>query len=741
MILNNTSSPREIYDWVKENIAAISKEEELINIVNSNINGEILFNLTIDELSKKTNIHKDKINLILKKINDYNSVNTSLRESTFVEIQNENSSSSSSSSTTTSPSSSSPPIPKFIQDIINKNNNYENYNDDDSDGENNKNKEINILLLGNTGTGKTLFINSLINYLKYDSLKEMIEKSDNQTLATIPTIVSMRDTNNKPFNVQLGSVDNCEKEKHQQRKSITRVTQKYKIQVYGKTICLIDTPGIGDTDGIETDKKNFEMVLSEISSLSHLNAIAVVMKPNENRMNASFKFCLQELLCHLHQSARNNLFFIFTSSRNTLFRAGETEQLLELVVNKIKEKKGIEINLKDRMYFFDNECFNYVAVKHEGGVFSQIEESTYLLSWNQSIMSLSKLLKDIISTKPHDTQNTISINMSKKLIKEISYSMSQCIQNSNQNIKKLNEKKKEIQDGLGMELEQLRSILYMPFVNLKSYPLEGRKIICRNRSCIQLEKEVTTKDGQTKKLAFCTDSNKLNELYFSNNFNILGICKTCSKNNHTCHFTSHLNIDTVEEREEINVRDELISSQIETKEELLNAAHQIIGQLEKRKETYQQELEILEKASLDFSCFLFENSFIEINDEIEGYVQILIENEKLALLSTSLPSPSSTLTSNPIKNLESYLESHRKEVSQFKENLSKINNQTHCKDADEIKQLIDKIMNLEFSGKIITEILDSKKITSSFISRNENSTIKIQQTRTLFNFLKDSFNF
>jgi predicted GTPase len=83
-------------------------------------------------------------------------------------------------------------------------------------------------------------------------------------------------------------------------------------------IRLIDTPGIGDTRGIEQDKRNFADILSTLASFDKLHGILILLKPNSARLTLMFKFCVTELLTHLHRDAARNMVFGFTKSVKSL---------------------------------------------------------------------------------------------------------------------------------------------------------------------------------------------------------------------------------------------------------------------------------------------------------------------------------------------------------------------------------------------------------------------------------------
>lgn len=55
---------------------------------------------------------------------------------------------------------------------------------------------------------------------------------------------------------------------------------------------LIDTPGIGDCRGIEKDKENFDNILAFLTCYDKINAVVVLLKPNNARLTVAFKFCV-----------------------------------------------------------------------------------------------------------------------------------------------------------------------------------------------------------------------------------------------------------------------------------------------------------------------------------------------------------------------------------------------------------------------------------------------------------------
>ena len=162
--------------------------------------------------------------------------------------------------------------------------------------------------------------------------------------------------------------------------SATQFPQEHMIETNTTRFHLIDTPGIGDCRGIEKDKENFENILAFLTCYDKINAVVVLLKPNNARLTVAFKFCVLELLSHLHKSLVSNITFAFTNSRGTFYRPGDSLPVLK----ELLKKYNIEINLSPSNYFcFDNEAFRYLNLTlfYHGTFYS------YLNNSNQSIYS------------------------------------------------------------------------------------------------------------------------------------------------------------------------------------------------------------------------------------------------------------------------------------------------------------------------------------------------------------------
>jgi GTP-binding protein EngB required for normal cell division len=296
----------------------------------------------------------------------------------------------------------------------------------------NPNQERNILILGETGVGKSTWINGFANFQKYTSLEEAEREPELTSL--IPTEFTVCKQNFEEILVRTGSDGN---ETFASGHSATQACKIYTFtdEETGSRIRLIDTPGIGDTRGVEQDKKNFQNILSTIANLDEIHGICILLKPNEARLGVVFRFCIQELLTYLHKDAARNIIFCFTNSRGTFYRPGDTMRSLKKLLQKNNDVM-IPLNV-DTIYCYDSEAYRFLAaIKNEPPVtFDEGEFQSFVSSWDKSVAETWRMLQYIGSLKPHPVRSTMNLNQAKELVIKLARPLaeiSRLIQVSNQ---------------------------------------------------------------------------------------------------------------------------------------------------------------------------------------------------------------------------------------------------------------------------------------------------------------------
>ncbi|KAK5580661.1 hypothetical protein RB653_000684 [Dictyostelium firmibasis] len=582
-------------------------------------------------------------------------------------------------------------------DLKDENNSYQSINsfiDNEKD-------TIFILLIGISGVGKSTFINMVVNYIKYSCLQDAIDNETLDQIYNIASKVNIKDSDKKHI-ISLGSVDD-----YRVGSSVTQYPKKYKIILPdGKIICLIDSPGVGDPKGTLQDKKHFENILHEISSLKKLNAICILMRPNETRATVLFNYCLNELLLHLHTSAKDNIFFCFTHTRGTMFKPGPTKSILEEYLKFLKEQTNIEISLeKNKIFCFDNESFNYLTAKSNGVTnFSDDDRFEYGRSWDRSSKELSRLLVEISKVKPHDVANTVCINNARTMIIEFSQPMATCISNINSNINLLDLQIKKLKTQSIKE-----SLLYIPESVIQTEKIGKNHLICTKAGCNRKKEDVCKIDIPSKISWFSS-------LYWFDNFNFIGMCKLCnvSNNKSPCHFSDHCIICFKETSHIRMVPSSKKGKQKKKTNDQLKEEGEILHvEIEDRKKQLMFEYDTIKNSIVDFSVFFWNYSLVKINNFYEEYINIQIKNLLIQEDSEIL-----------VKKLKNHLKEYKLSVEECRKNIQEM--KAPVKSQKEIFETFDTLLNLPMVGYIIH---DQVKIKRESLTKCDSCVINIDSCK------------
>ncbi|UJR14418.1 hypothetical protein I4U23_001415 [Adineta vaga] len=247
---------------------------------------------------------------------------------------------------------------------------------------------INLLLLGPSGVGKSTFINAIVNYFHFDTLAKA---RSHHPIALMP--VSFIITEGHHFQERLitfGQQDPNE-DHHHPGQSVTQQCRSYVFSISNHTkIRIIDTPGMGDTRGIDQDDDNMQHILSFISNLSHINAVCILLKPNESKLNVVLRSYFTRLLGFLGEKVRENIVFCFTNTRSTFFAPGDTGPLLREML-KSSSIKNIPFE-KRNTFCFDSESFRYLIARENDVKFDDYQKQEYEQSWIKSSKESQRLI-------------------------------------------------------------------------------------------------------------------------------------------------------------------------------------------------------------------------------------------------------------------------------------------------------------------------------------------------------------
>ena len=246
---------------------------------------------------------------------------------------------------------------------------------------------INVLLLGESGVGKSTFINAFANYLYFDSLEKA---KTGQPVVVIP--VSFVMTTGEDFeehSVNFGEIDPNENH-NDVGQSVTQQCRAYLFRIAPeKKLRIIDTPGFADTRGFSQDQINMNTVFSFVKNLPHLNAVFLLHKPGGARLNPFLYACFTEIFEWFGEGLRDHLIFCFTNTRATFFVPGDTGPLLRSFL-KTFPVTNIPF-AKKNVFCFDSESFRYLVALQNHLTFDEIEEEDFVQSWTRSVDESERL--------------------------------------------------------------------------------------------------------------------------------------------------------------------------------------------------------------------------------------------------------------------------------------------------------------------------------------------------------------
>ena len=339
-------------------------------------------------------------------------------------------------------------------------------------------KETNILIMGETGVGKSTWINAIANYFSFPTLKHAIDAKD--VRVSIPCSLSFTSRTGNMQTISVGAESKNEVQETGQ--SATQMPRTYRFDIGKHLITLLDTPGIADVRGMEQDEINMENILGHLSHYDEIHGICFLLKANQSRLTAAFRFCVMELLRHLHKSVVDNIVFCFTHAGGKSRQQGDSLPTLDVL---LKGLKGPRIPFsKANQFFFENDSFKFLAGMKNGIEFTQQEIGDYSSSWEKSRKETNRLINHVKKLSPHPIKHTISLNNARRKILELSKPLTETATTIQANVDLANEKKLELKAS-EEEARTLQDQLYLDVFKLVHTRLEHPRTVCTDRSCVK----------------------------------------------------------------------------------------------------------------------------------------------------------------------------------------------------------------------------------------------------------------
>lgn len=495
-------------------------------------------------------------------------------------------------------------------------------------------KELNILILGETGVGKSTFINAFVNYLTFETLDEAIQHETLQSIIPCSFSTQYLDEEGRFHQEDIRVGQSADENDGSGGASATQATTVYRIQMGDMTVRLIDTPGIGDTRGIEQDHKNMADILTKLASFENLHGILILLKPNSARLTLMFKFCVTELLTHLHRDAAANMVFGFTSTRMTNYMPGDAFKPLQAL---LKKYEAVRISLTHKnTYCFDSESFRFLAALKQTGR-PMDNEDDFRRSWKRSEEESHRLLDYFQTLEPHLVKGTLSLNRARDLITKLTKPIAEIMDVINTTIRINEDHIKELADER-CKGDALKARLNFQKVNKATKNLDKPRTVCTESACtdrvpgavpgiptivykmhchkICYLTEVPREVAGTEALKHCAA--------FSG-----GKCNLCRHG-----WKSHQHVWYELENKLTTEKDPTVEKRLKNHESEIKIKEAAIKVLAQKLTEARGELKELEDAAAQFGLFLKMNSITAYNDEMIAYLDEQIKEAKQTLNET-----------------------------------------------------------------------------------------------------------
>ncbi|KAL4942382.1 hypothetical protein BDV06DRAFT_235473 [Aspergillus oleicola] len=489
-------------------------------------------------------------------------------------------------------------------------------------------REVNILILGETGVGKSTFVNAFVNYLTFSSLDDGLKDPKLNCIIPCSFTTQVVDNTGRMISEDVIVGKDLDEADGSKGDSATQKATVYPLYFKDTLIRLIDTPGIGDTRGLDQDKKNMANMLSILRNYQNLHGILILLKPNNARLGVMFRFCIKELLTHLHTSAARNMVFGFTNTRGSNYTPGDTFKPLEALLS---EYRNVLTPLsRSNMYCFDSESFRYLAARKKGIEMGHMDD--YRRSWEHSSQEAGRLLAHFRSLRPHHTQETLSLNETRHLIAQLTAPMQQISVAITDTIAKNERQMIELNNVQGT-MDDLKGKLNIHKTTVSATQLTKPKTVCANPACIEPVFDETTKSEIKLRKKLCHNPCCLTnvpvgkvgtpELVNCAAFN----GPKCSLCKHGWQEHEHILVEYAK-RQEATI-DAAVQREITTTGSMIKTKKAAIKAIEKNITELRDEHKAVQTAAAKFSLYLKNNSITHYNDATIEYLEHLIKDEKM----------------------------------------------------------------------------------------------------------------
>ncbi len=360
-----------------------------------------------------------------------------------------------------------------------------------------------ILMVGETGTGKTTLINTMVNYF----LGVKFEEREWYLIA-------------EAEEVQRGT---------DQTDSQTSEITVY--EVFDKenptSLTIIDTPGYGHTEGHEKDKEVAEYLRKLFSNdgINFIDAVCFVMKASQNRLSEKEHYIFHSVLSLFGKDIENNIVFLLTHSDG-----GPPTNALNAI-------KTAEIPCKINKY---NEPVHFLFNNQQKEKRDKRYEQNWERTWQMGEESTKEFLTLLEEKNGTSVQMTLDVLIERRRLEACVFNLKDRIFEKELKTQELT----KIEEALRQNRDKIRKCENVVFTVERVYK---EKVLIENESCWNRKATCCSVCEENCHVKGCWWADDLSwcEIMINNH------CTVCSGR---CHYSKHVKENKIYELKTKNVQ-------------------------------------------------------------------------------------------------------------------------------------------------------------------------------------------